>query len=154
MPSSDILNFLKSQGANPAPGASAATPPGAAPIPGSAPDTQASNPGVGATAMLTPQNGAGADLQAKVHARIALDILQKAVQEMSPDSPVAKRMIPIITLLARVIGVGAMDSTQALVPEQIRMMNASLPQTGNMNPAQNAALQSQAANQPHPPLPV
>lgn len=152
MPANNIVDFLRQQQAQ---AGGAPQQPAAAGLPTSAaqpaPDTSS---GVGATAMLTPQNGAGNEMSAKVHARIALDILQSAVQNLPPDSPISKRIRSIAMLLARTIGIGSMDATQALVPEQIRMMNAALPQTGNVTPGQQAAQSSSAAQQPQPPQPV
>lgn len=89
--------------------------------------------------MSTPEAAQGDELQAKVNLRIALDLLQQTAAKISDKSPLGLKLKAINTSLASAIGLSDMSKTEELVPAQLQMMMAQLPQTGNATPAQKAA---------------
>lgn len=101
-----------------------------------------------ASAMTIPQNGDGDQLQAKVMLRIALDLLQKVQNTIPPKSPLAQKLMAITTSIANAIGLSDSDRAGELIPAQLKMMMAQLPQNGNATPGQKAA---QATPQVLPP---
>lgn len=131
MPSPQILDMLRAKAAASQPGQGA---PGA-----TQPDPNAA-PSPTAAPMSTPENKEGEDMHAKVNARIALDLLQQTLAKMSPGSAMGEKLKSIIVSLASAIGLSDMDKSSSLVPAQIKMMMAQLPQTGNMTQGQKSAM--------------
>ena len=104
--------------------------------------------------MSTPEPKAGGDMNAKVNARIALDLLQTTLAHMAPGSPTGDKLKAIVVALASVIGMGDQEKTASLVPSQLRTMMGSLPQTGNMTPGAKAAAANPQPGMNQQPQPV
>ena len=106
-----------------------------------------------AAPMLTPEDAKGDQAGAKVNIQIAMDLMQQALPAFGSESVEGKKILDVLTSLARVFG-ETEGKTRELIPAEILQMVQSLPQTGGASAAMKSMLQAPIPGTQEPPLAI
>ena len=103
--------------------------------------------------MLTPEEKQGDQANAKVNVQMAMDLMQQALVTFGSESKEGKKILEVITSLARVFG-ETEGKTRELIPAEIMQMIQALPQTGSASPALRSLAAAPVPGLSSPPLPI
>lgn len=112
----------------------------------------AETPPMGAP-MLTPEEKKGDQASAKVNVQMAMDLMQQALVAFGAESVEGKKILDVLSSLARVFGETA-NTSRELIPAEIMQMIQSLPQTGAASPALRSLAAAPVQGLSSPPLPI